>query len=90
MSLRNRIVVAGLLLTLIAPAAGWGLTTVRDPDGQQLTVAIVSVDDSDRTQTGVDSAFATVGMEPTAQRDGVAFVFDRFQDWLRALFSLSC
>jgi hypothetical protein len=50
----------------------------------------VSVDDSDRTQTGVDSAFATVGMEPTAQRDGVAFVFDRFQDWLRALFSLSC
>ena len=89
MSLRNRIVVAGLLLTLTTPVAGWGVGTVRDPDGQPLEVATVPVDESERTQPRMDGAVAAVRTKGTAPQEGMAFVLDRFHDWLRGLFASS-
>jgi hypothetical protein len=89
MSLRNRIVVAGLLITLAAPSAGWTILTDRDPDGQQVRVSSVPLDESDRDQPGVEGAIANLRTERSAPQDEGAFVFDRFQDWLRALFALS-
>jgi hypothetical protein len=89
MSLRNRIVVAVLLLTLVAPVAGWAKLTDRDPDGQQIKVATIHLDDAATARADVDGSLAPARTEAAAPQDGVALVFDRFQDWLRSLFAHS-
>lgn len=88
MSFRYRIVVAGLLLTLVAPVAGWALQAQVNPDGQSL----VSNGASDLTLTmdgrTADRTAEAAVAKPYRAVEAHAITgtfFDRFLLWLQAL-----
>ena len=85
MSFRNRIVVAVLLVTLLAPVTASATLQDRDPDGQSVRIASAPTEEPDTSQPRTETVAAALRTQRQEPQNGLAFVLDRFLDWMRAV-----